>query len=96
MNATDPATAHKWDRLHAGIQFLASEFGSATPEDFGREFGADGQHIAAGLVSQGWASPRNRHGDYVITEAGQRADRATSPLYRQPEPPAAPEPEPRR
>jgi len=68
----------KYRALHAGVHFLVANFGSADQEDFYREFGADGPPIMEGLVSQGWARYRPKHGDVAVTEAGQACDRATS------------------
>jgi hypothetical protein len=72
--------AAKYRGLRHGIQFLAASFGAAEAEEFRHALGPEGPAIADGLVSQGWARFRAKHGDYVITEAGQRADAATSDL----------------
>jgi hypothetical protein len=72
--------AAKYRALRHGVQFLAASFGSAEREEFRKALGPEGPAIADGLVSQGWARVRPQHGDYVITEAGQRADAATSDL----------------
>lgn len=74
------AHAAKYRALRHGVQFLASSFGTGTREDFRKALGPEGPAVLDGLVSQGWARYRRQHDDYVITEAGQRADVATSDL----------------
>lgn len=72
--------AAKYRALRHGVQFLAASFGAAEAEEFRQALGPEGPAVAEGLVSQGWARFRAKHGDYVITEAGQRCDAATSDL----------------
>lgn len=72
--------AAKYRALRHGVQLLAASFGTSTRTEFAIALGSEGPAILDGLVSQGWARYRRLHDDYVITEAGQRADTATSDL----------------
>lgn len=73
--------ALKYHALHSGVHYLAASFGVADRDAIRREFHPDGEDIAQGLTSLGWARP-TRDGRLVLTEAGYRCDAATSDTPR--------------
>lgn len=72
----NPFLSEKYRLLHMGVHYLAESFGSARRDDLRRELRPDGEDIAQGLTSQGWAIVRGDH--LVLTDAGYACDFATS------------------
>lgn len=73
--STEPSPS---ERIDQAVQWVASEFGSTTADDFRRHFHPGGDMLLTALQTHGYLTPRPQHGDYVLTQAGHRRDRATS------------------
>lgn len=66
------------NRLDAGVQWVAADFGSTTADDFRRHFHPGGDMLLTAMVTHGYLIPRPREGDFVLSDNGRRRERATS------------------